>query len=105
KKQVKIPQDFYLGKYEVTQEEWEKIMKANPSAFSRTGPGKNLAAGFTDAELKRFPVERVSWKDCQEFVSRLSERVKEEGWVYRLPTLMEWEYACRGGPKIGRAAC
>ena len=62
-KEVEIPADFYLGKYEVTQEEWEKVMGENPSWFSRTGDGKDAVKDITDADLKRFPVEKVSWDD------------------------------------------
>ena len=51
-----------------------------------------------DAVLKRFPVENVSWNDCQAFIERLNTREKESGWVYRLPKEAEWEYAFRGGP-------
>ncbi|MBM3982126.1 MAG: hypothetical protein FJ304_18055 [Planctomycetes bacterium] len=96
-KEVNVPADFYLGKYEVTQEEWEKVMGANPSFFSRMGEGKDKVKDIADADLKRFPVERVSWSDCQDFIKKLNEREKEAGWVYRLPTEVEWEYACRGG--------
>ncbi len=53
---------------------------------------------IADAELKRFPVEKVSWDDAQAFLERLNKREKEAGWVYRLPKEAEWEYACRGGP-------
>jgi len=97
-KEVEIAHDFYLGKYEVTQEEWQQVMGNNPSWFSRTGAGKDAVRDIADADLKRFPVESVSWDDCQTFVRRLNEKVKEQGWVYRLPTEVEWEYACRGGP-------
>ncbi len=97
-KEVEIPADFYLGKYEVTQEQWEKVMGENPSHFSRMGEGKDAVKDISDADLKRFPVEMVSWDQCQVFVAKLNQREKEVGWVYRLPTEVEWEYVCRGGP-------
>jgi formylglycine-generating enzyme required for sulfatase activity len=97
-KEVVIPHDFYLGKYEVTQEQWQNVMGTNPSHFSRTGNGKVAVQGVPDEELKRFPVESVTWPDTQEFVKKVNERAKEGGWVYRLPREVEWEYACRGGP-------
>ena len=95
---VVIEQDFYLGQYEVTQGEWEAVMGLNPSNFSRSGPGADAVKEVSDADLKRFPVEMVSWDDCQVFIERLNKKEKESGWVYRLPTANEWEYACRGGP-------
>jgi formylglycine-generating enzyme required for sulfatase activity len=95
---VVIEQDFYLGKYEVTQEEWEAVTGQNPSHFSRKGAGKDAVKDIADADLKRFPVENVSWDDCQLFIERLNEKEKDTGWVYRLPKEAEWEYACRGGP-------
>ncbi|MCW5200380.1 SUMF1/EgtB/PvdO family nonheme iron enzyme [Desulfobulbus sp. F4] len=70
---------FWIGKYEVTQEQWQKIMGDNPSGFSRGG---------------QYPVENVSWEDTQEFLNRLNERSAK---VYRLPTEAEWEYTCRAG--------
>jgi formylglycine-generating enzyme required for sulfatase activity len=51
----------------------------------------------SDEELKLFPVESVSWDDCQEFLKKLNEKNRGSGWVYRLPTEAEWEYSCRGG--------
>ena len=101
--EVEIAADFYLGKYEVTQEEWEKVMSENPSHFSRNGESKDLVKDISDADLKRFPVGNVSWDDCQLFVDKLNQREKETGWVYRLPKAAEWEYACRGGPLLDRA--
>jgi formylglycine-generating enzyme required for sulfatase activity len=97
-KEVEIAADFYLGKYEVTQEEWQKVMGENPSSFSRKGHNSSLVKNIDDADLKRFPVEMVSWHQCRIFVEKLNRRERETGWVYRLPTEVEWEYACRGGP-------
>ncbi len=77
---VTISKDFYLGKYEVTQEEYEKVMGANPSSLPNNCP--------------RCPVQNVSWEDAQEFIKKLN--AKGEG-TYRLPTEAEWEYACRAG--------
>jgi len=77
---VTISQPFYLGKYEVTQAQWEKVMDTNPSRFTGN-PNR--------------PVENVSWEDVQEFITRLN---KQEGWeVCRLPTEAQWEYAARAG--------
>jgi formylglycine-generating enzyme required for sulfatase activity len=101
-REVEIAEDFYLGKYEVTQEEWQKVMGKNPSSFARTGTGKDSVKDVADADLARFPVDNVSWDDCQEFIKRVNERSKESGWVYRLPSQSEWEYACRGGPLAAR---
>jgi len=74
--------DFYLGKYEVTQEQWQTVMGSNPSQFK--GYGSN------------YPVEMVSWDDVQEFISRLNQK---SGKRFRLPTEAEWEYAARSGGK------
>ncbi|MDR2745191.1 MAG: formylglycine-generating enzyme family protein [Desulfovibrio sp.] len=76
---VIISKPFYLGKYEVTQEQWLAVMGSNPSEFK----------GRTN------PVENVSWDDVQEFIRRLN--AKEGTNRYRLPTEAEWEYAARGG--------
>ncbi|MBO5235045.1 MAG: formylglycine-generating enzyme family protein [Alistipes sp.] len=70
--------DFYIGKYEVTQAQWEAVMGNNPSCFK----GDNR------------PVERVSWNDIQEFIEKLNAKTDKK---YRLPTEAEWEYAARGG--------
>lgn len=72
--------DFYIGKYEVTQAEWKKIMGNNPSSFN---------------DCENCPVENVSWNDIQDFLKKLN--AKYPGKKYRLPTEAEWEYAARGG--------
>ena len=76
--EVILTKPFYMGKYEVTQEEWETVMGDNPSATK----GRWL------------PVTMVSWEDCQEFIKKLN---KKNTGAYRLPTEAEWEYACRAG--------
>jgi formylglycine-generating enzyme required for sulfatase activity len=76
---VKITKGFDMGVYEVTQEQYQKVMGTNPSHF--TGED-NL------------PVETVSWDNALEFCKKLSQK---EGKTYRLPTEAEWEYACRAG--------
>ena len=78
--QVTLTNDYYMGKYEVTQALWKAVMGSNPSNFK----GDNL------------PVEKVIWNDCQEFISKLN---RITGKTFRLPTEAEWEYAARGGNK------
>jgi formylglycine-generating enzyme required for sulfatase activity len=97
-RQVQIAQEFYLGAFPVTQGQWQAIMGSNPSYFSRTGNGKDRVKKISDADLKEFPVEQVSWDDAQAFLRKLNEREKaHSGWLYGLPAEEEWEYACRGG--------
>jgi len=95
-KEVVIAHDFYLGMYEVTHREWEKVMRKNPSSFK-------AVAGVAKEDQERFPVETVSWEDAQVFVKVVNLLEKETGWEYRLPTEEEWEYACRGGPMADKA--
>lgn len=89
---TQIPEDFEIAVHDVTQGQWEAVMGNNPSAFAR-------APGVADEERKLFPVEMVSWDDAQEFIKRLNEGEKKRGggYLYRLPSEAEWEYACRGG--------
>src|ERR1043165_5030676 len=103
-KEVNMAKDFYLGVYEVTQEEWEKVTGKNPSRFSRVGADKDKVKDIPDQELKRFPVESVTWDDAKVFVKLVNDKAKKEaGWEYRLPTADQWEYACRGGPMTDKA--
>lgn len=75
---VTLTRNYYIGKYEVTQALWQVIMGSNPS--------KNRNA--------KYPVEMVSWNDCQKFISKLNEITNRQ---FRLPTEAEWEYAAIGG--------
>ncbi len=70
----RIERPFYIGRTEVTQEQWSKVMGTNPSYFKSS----------------RNPIEKVSWNDCQSFLARCSGHL-------RLPSEAEWEYACRAG--------
>ena len=81
---VSITKPYYLGAFEVTQEQYANIMGANPSHFSAKGGGKQQVQ---DRDTSDYPVERVSWLDAVEFCKKLS--VKEEK-AYRLPTEAEW---------------
>jgi formylglycine-generating enzyme required for sulfatase activity len=96
-KEVEFKEDFYLGVYEVTQEQWAQLMPRHRNHFSRVGGGADLVKGLTDDELKRFPAENMSWDETQQFLALLNERDKQPGWLYRLPTEAEWEFACRCG--------
>ena len=78
---VRITKPFYLGKFAVTQEQWEAVMGNNPSKFK--GP-KN-------------PVETVSWEDCQKFLDKLNAKVGSKHGKFVLPTEAQWEYASRAG--------
>lgn len=91
--EVAITKPFYLGVFEVTQGQYQKMMGLNPSSFSKNGPGKLRVA---NQDTSAYPVERVSWLDAVEFCKKLSA---QEGKTYRLPTEAEWEYACRAGTK------
>jgi formylglycine-generating enzyme required for sulfatase activity len=75
---VVLTRPFYLGKYEVTQEQWEKVMGANPSNFKGA----------------KMPVENISWNVARIFLAKLQEYA---GRKFALPTEAQWEFACRAG--------
>ena len=117
-----LPKAFYIGKYEVTQAQWQAVMGCNPSEFSAAGKAKASAKGL---DTSQFPVDSVSWFDAIEFCNKLSVREGlkpyfaltvtkrtaddkqiETGEVkilggpgYRLPRKSEWSHACMAGAK------
>jgi formylglycine-generating enzyme required for sulfatase activity len=78
---VTLSKPFYLGKYEVTQAQWQAVMGNNPSQFK--GPTN--------------PVEKVSWEDIQPFLAKMNATFEKKGRHFGLPTEAGWEYACRAG--------
>ena len=91
--QVTLTNGFYLGKYEVTQAQYQTVMNGNP---------EGLNADPSHFKGSNRPVEKVSWLDAQIFLSRINEIEQSagrlpNGWKYALPTEAEWEYACRAG--------
>ena len=81
---VNLTRGFWLGKYPVTQRQWESVMGFNPSYYKGLGN----------------PVEMVSWYDCQKFIAKCNQELQKEfGGQVRLPTEAEWEYACRAGSR------
>jgi len=76
--EVTLTKPFYMGKYEVTQEQWQAVMGKIPS----------------ETKGAKLPVTDVSWEDCQEFIRKLNAKTNGG---YRLPSEAEWEYACRAG--------
>jgi len=86
--QVTVSKGLWLGKFEVTQGEYEKLIGSNPS--------------YTKSKGKRAPVETVSWDDAVAFSKKLTDQERQadrlpSNYEYRLPTDAEWEYACRAG--------
>ena len=99
---VTLTRGFFMGKYELTQGEYAEVMGSNPSGFRNGTVGGWGGTGDAVTNDVSHPVENVSWYDATNYCAALTEREREagrlpSGWVYRLPTEAEWEYACRGG--------
>jgi formylglycine-generating enzyme len=83
---VTIDRPYYMGKFEVTQQQWLKVMGRNPSFFTRER---------VEDDTANHPVENITWKEAQAFVRKLNALDKQ--YTYRLPSEFEWEYAARAG--------
>jgi formylglycine-generating enzyme required for sulfatase activity len=90
---VEITTPYYIGVYEITQQEYATVMEKNPSSFSPNGFESHKIAKL---DTSRFPVEGVTWDEAVEFCKRASARSVKR---IDLPTEAEWEYACRAGTK------
>ncbi|MDC3335965.1 SUMF1/EgtB/PvdO family nonheme iron enzyme [Opitutales bacterium] len=95
--QVTLTNGFYLGKYEVTQAQYQTVMNGN---------SEGLNADPSQFKGSNRPVEKASWEDAQIFLTRLNSIEQSagrlpNGWKYVLPTEAEWEYACRAGTTTG----
>ncbi|UOO80899.1 formylglycine-generating enzyme family protein [Uruburuella testudinis] len=91
---VTLSQPFYIGQYEVTQADWERVMGEGPFARSRSNPYYSLPGMAARITRPNHPAT-VSWQDAQEFIAKLN--ALEQTTRYRLPTEAEWEYAARAG--------
>jgi formylglycine-generating enzyme required for sulfatase activity len=98
--EVVIKEPFYMAKYEVTQQQYAKIMGKNPSAFSAEGGEKEKVK---DINTDMFPVEGISWNAAQACLKKMHEDIRlPKGlgdYKYRLPSEAMWEYACRAGTR------
>ena len=103
---VTIAHAFYLGRYEVTQGQWRAVVGRNVNEQQRmvasgsTGQPRRMSGEGDD-----YPIYYLSWEETQHFIQRLNAlNALNDGYLYRLPTEAEWEYACRAGGSADRTA-
>lgn len=92
---VVISKPYYMGRTEVTQAQWERVVGSNPYTLPRSNPFYHSIAGMKERITKPDHPATVSWHDAQQFIQKLNEM--ENTTRYRLPTEAEWEYAARAG--------
>ena len=100
--EVTLTKGFWMGKYEVSQEEYQSVIGSNPSYFKNGVDAISSGTGGQVTNDVRHPVEKVSWNDATNYCAKLTQRDQlagriPSGYSYRLPTEAEWEYTCRGG--------
>ena len=102
---VSLTRGYWLGKYEVTQEEYKMLVGSNPSRLAKGGTEEQNVEGM---DTSRFPVDSVSWHEAMAFCEKLTDRDHMAGflpkdWKYALPTEAQWEYSCRAGTTTATA--
>lgn len=95
-REIRITKPFFLGKFEVTQAQWRRVM--DDKAVDAGGKGRRKKQDVNPSSFKNpnQPVETVSWNEAQTFLNKMNEAAGGNA-RYRLPTEAEWEYACRAG--------
>jgi formylglycine-generating enzyme len=101
---VTLSRGFWMGKYEVTQEQWRQVMGGSVRDQAAKGPHETSLAG----QGPDYPIYDVSYTEAEEFCRQLTESERRVGrllvgWSYRLPTEAQWEYACRAGTTTATA--
>lgn len=99
---VQVRRPFYLGRYEVTQKQWQQVMGTDLKTQDAKDGSTDRPWEGVKGEGENFPMYHISWEEAVEFCAKLTAKQRESGqlpagYVYTLPTEAQWEYACRAG--------